>query len=142
MHAISGLIAAALLSAPMPAAAADWWRVVSNESGKTYIDLGSLKKTGTWTRVDQVMVYPVASPTTRVKSVATIVEFDCSRRVARYRLFRAQDDSGAELHNLTDPDQLAEHDAGKNTVGGDALDFVCNISRERAVRVANPFTDR
>jgi hypothetical protein len=139
---ILGFAAAAALSAPLPAAASDWWRIGSNDASVSYVDLDSIKTNGPWLRADQTMIYRTVSAETRVKRVHSTAEFDCSRRISRYRLFRAIGADGGELHNMTDPDNLAEHAAQKNTVGGDVLDFVCGISRERAVRVANPLTDR
>ncbi|NML06135.1 surface-adhesin E family protein [Sphingomonas sp. G-3-2-10] len=142
MRTILGLAAIAALSAPLPAAASDWWRVTTNDTSTAYIDIDSLKTDGPWIRAEHTLIYRSPSEQTRVKTVHARVEFNCPKRVSRYRLFRAIDLDGRELHNMTDPDDLAEHPAQKNTIGGDVLDFVCGISRERAVRVANPLTDR
>lgn len=142
MRMILGFVAVAALSAPLPAAASDWWRVTSNDASTSYVDLDSVKADGPWVRVQQTMIYRTVSAETRVKTVHSTVEFNCLKRVSRYRLFRAIGADGGELHNMTDPDNLAEHAAQKNTVGGDVLDFVCGISRERAVRVANPLNDK
>jgi hypothetical protein len=142
MRTILGFLAAAALSAPLPAAASDWWRAAGNETSRGYVDLDSLSTSGGWVRAQHMLIYRQASPSTKVKRVTAIVEFDCSRRISRYRQFIAYDETGGQLHNLTDPDNLADHAAEKGTIGGDVLDFVCGIGRERAVRVTNPLNDQ
>jgi len=136
-------IAAIALLAPAAASAAlaaNWYRVAMGDTAAWYVDTNSIKANGPWTAAREYSVNFEVSAR-GVKTASSDVEIDCKARTMRYLHFSAYNAAGAETASLDKPDQLEVHDIEASTVSADIADFICNVDRGKAVRVADPKTD-
>lgn len=137
------LIAAALavLLAPVPAAAQDWYRVGSKDNGTQYIDLASVKPDGDYLRANGVAIFSPPTENAKMARAVTIAQYDCKARTLHVLRFEAYGVDGAQLIALDDP-EAGFMSADKGTPFGMSLDFICNLDRSKAVRVADPLKDK
>lgn len=132
--------AAAAMLAPLPAAAADWYRVSKGSIGTYYLDADSIVNNGQWTVARQVVVFDTVADGGG-KSSASDLEVDCAARAMRFVRFTLFDSANAELGKLDWPDERKLHPHTPGTIFGIVGDFICGGSRAEAVRVADPYTD-
>ena len=135
------LLAAALLLAPLPAAAQDWYRIVKVGDATWYVDAASITKNGQWTNARKIGIYDAADDD-GTKSVAFEAEFDCAARKERFVNFTSFKSDRTASGPFAAPDGGKLHDLKPNTAFGFIGDFVCNVDRKGAVRVADPYSDK
>ncbi|MEZ0241997.1 MAG: surface-adhesin E family protein [Sphingomonas sp.] len=139
MRMLAAAALAALL-APLPAAAQDWHRVGGRENGTQYIDLASIKPDGELLRANGVAVFAPVEGYEGPARVVTIAQFDCKASGIHFLRFEAYARDGALLEALDNPHE-GFVTASPGTPFGDSLDFVCNLDRSRAARVADPLKE-
>lgn len=133
------LIAFALL-VPAPALAQDWYRVVQAGDTTWYVDAGSIVKNGQWTKVRKIGIYD--APEDGTKSVQFDAEYDCAARTQRVIHFTSFDSARNVRSSLASPDGGQLHPMKPGSAFAMLGDFVCNVDRADAVRVADPYQDK
>lgn len=135
------VLVGALLLAPLPAQAQNWYRVWSGDQTRSYVDLDSLQVKGDLIVADSFSV--ILTPPDAANNVRWVLwttEFRCSDRRGHFVRMVGLDADRIEIFAEDDPDhggyRAAEHDDATQT-----MDFVCGINRDKAVKVADPWTD-
>ncbi|MEZ0241995.1 MAG: surface-adhesin E family protein [Sphingomonas sp.] len=137
------MIAAALaaLLAPLPAAAQKWYRVADGTETRSYIDLDSIRPEGELLVAQTFSVLLTPTPGSPVHWVLTTTAFDCKGHRGRLDLVIGYDAKRGEVFNRPNFDGGKFRPHGPGTDSVNMSDFVCNVARENAVLVADPWTD-
>ena len=131
----------AMLLAPAPAMAQQWYRVAGDEISQTFVDLDSIKPEGDRTMATEMVLYRTHFRDTEVKHMVTHSEFDCPARRAHFLRVEFFGDDRGELGAVDDPDEGGYRSVRPGSPAESTLNFVCGVDRDGAVAVADPWAD-
>ncbi|MEZ0241998.1 MAG: surface-adhesin E family protein [Sphingomonas sp.] len=138
MYRVSAALA--LLLAPLPAAAEDWFRLKPiSDTGYNFVDLDSIHVQGKLVVAHSLSVHLPTIPDTRFRWMWIEAEYDCAENAARFLSIRGYDTDREMIADIDRPlgDQFLPAQPGSD--GNAITAFICNTSREGAVRVSDPW---
>lgn len=141
MKSLLKFAALAVMLAPVPAMAQQWYRVSDGEELRSYVDLASLKKEGDLVGAETMLAVVKAIPGNDVRWLRSTVKFDCTGRRTYIVRAVAYDENRQVLTTLEDPDKGAPRPVKEGTDAVFMLGYACNTNRNGAVRVADPMND-
>lgn len=133
--------ALALLLAPLPAAAEDWYRLpVTGDAGYSFVDLDSVQAKDGHVLATSLSIHMPVIPGTRFRWMLIEGEYDCAARSTHFlhvKGFSPERELLAEVGEIYGGRFIP---AGAGTEADAIVDFVCNVSRKDAVQVRDPWT--
>jgi len=137
------LLAAALFMAfaPLPAAAQQWYRVSDGDEIRSYVDLDSLSEEDGLLHAETLSKALIPLPDSPVRWIRTTVRFDCAGRRSYLGRVIFYDAKRTEIFNEEDPDKGKARPVVAGTDAVNMIGFACNVDRDKAVPIADPWTD-
>lgn len=134
------LLAAALLLAPLPAAAQDWHRLAPiRENSYAFVDLDSVETQGDLLVATTLNTRMPVVPETNFRWIWLRAEYDCAGNRARILEFKAYDPDRKLAVELDRPDGDGFRPALPDTDAAKLMDFICARDRGGAVKVSDPW---
>lgn len=141
MKAIFKIAALAVMLAPAPAMAQQWYRVSDGEELRSYVDLASLKKEGDLVGAETMLAVVKAIPGNDVRWLRSTVKFDCAQRRTFILRALAYGEDRTLITTLEYPDKGASRPVAPGTDAVFMIDFACGTNRNGAVRITDPMND-